>query len=934
MVLSPVARVSLIISDNLQNLPLSFCLNLHPGFSVHPDPSCPAHLADQPLSLDTTTSILKRPLLEPSTADEPQSKKQKSDDGVKPICIEDKVNQDAYRLLDQLVLDLKKVIDAKDVELRSAESKDGAESDEKAITQLDHFKEKALEIHTREVAYPQTAPPVGLDGSANLEKLAQKPAEDNTVLTIFGQAPQGRHLFSSLPKRKPDQVNSGVTVKSLNDVQLPYGLSTTAVLPTTQPKPARVPNLGEMFPASANLPPVEAPKPPKSAIKGKVLGYYHPELADRSSYGHNKDSYYLKELSTGVWLDYSNAAPPHKSQDRRRERTLSLTGQTPSSTDLEVTEMEALFRGAFSSFAPEKDDSGAVISSGELGRLWYQRQGYRYMQQMMDAELETPEEANEVAIITSAEEEEIANAVENWDDSLVDPSLGGADKSKKPEEDKEVEDTLQEISDLIEILASYQRNRHLTLPTTQNRSATDPAKADMLNGSQAHEPSEEEYETYQMLNDQLVVIIGSLPPYAVARLNSDKLEELNVSTKIQVKSDVYKGVMEEDEASARIRHQQQQAAQATQAPRQTPQRAPSFHSATPYQSGPQYNRQFQMPNQTPVPVPNHYQQSPVRTQMPPSYQRQVSTPMTGMTPQAHRSATGPFARPNGWTGQQSMQPLRGYGTPGAVPPFQGTPGQPRAASSYQQHAQSGTPGRFPQAYPGYNAQQQQQAQPGMQPQYQQQQQPGSIPPHMNGAGGSPQRNPSPQMSMSFPASSNYSPRPGQQSMPQGRPYGSPGQPGGHAAGIPHFPSNGVHQSQAHNPAPGSGQGAWSAQMTPEQRMNYQNAQRAMALERTNHFNNKMQQNQLAVAGNNQGVSGLGGIGISAQPPNMQKMHMRANQFGGIGQSSPSPRMPGAPSPAGMNGMPQQVPSPSPGPMQGATPSPAPSASLAKPPTPA
>lgn len=883
-------------------------------------------------SLDTTTSILKRPLPDPSTADEPQSKKQKPDDSAKPVCIEDKVNQDVYKLLDQLVLDLKQAIEDKNVELRSAESKDGVPFDDKAIVQLDHFKEKALAIHNRELAYPQTAPPIALEGPANLEDLVQKPAEDNTVLTIFGQAPQGRHLFSSLPKRKHTHDHSDNSVKPLTDLQLPYGLSTTSVLPAAQPKPTRVPDLGEMFPSSANLPVVEAPKPPKSAIKGKVLGYYHPELADRSSYGHNKDSYYLKELSTGVWLDYSNAAPPTKNQDRRRERTLSLAGQTPSSVELEVNEMEALFRGAFSSFAPEKDDSGAVISSGELGRLWYQRQGYRYLQQLMDAELDESDEVNEIAFITPAEEEEIANAVENWDDSLVDPSLSDGNKSKKTEEDKEVEDTLQEISDLIETLASYQRNRHLTMPTSQNRNATDPAKADMLNGSQAQEPSEEEYETYQMLTDQLKVIISSLPPYAVARLNSDKLEELNVSTKIQVRSDVYKGVMEEDESSARIRHQQQQAAQATQAPRQTPQRAPSFHSATPYQSGAQYNRQFQMPNQTPVPVPNHYQQSPVRAQMPPSYQRQVSAPMTNMTPQPHRSATGPFARPNGWTGQQSMQPLRGYGTPGAAPPFQGTPGQPRAASNYQQHAQpGGTPSRFPQGYQGYNAQQQ--AQPGMSTQYQQQQS-GNIPPHMNGAGGSPQRHASPQVSMSLPGGMSYSPRTGQQSMPQARPYGNQGQPGGHATGIPHFPSNGVHPSQAQNPVPGSGQGGWSAPMTAEQRVNYQNAQRALALERTNQFNNKMQQNQLAISGNHQGVSGLGGIGISAQPPNMQKMHMRAGQFGSTGPSSPSPRLPGAPSPAGMNGMPQQNPSPSPGPIQGATPSPAPSATLAKPPTPA
>ncbi|CAN8105154.1 unnamed protein product [Discula destructiva] len=880
-------------------------------------------------SLDITPSILKRPLSEPSTADEPLSKKQKSDDGAKPVCIEDKVNQDAYKLLDQLVLDLNKVIGDKNAELRSStQVKDGEKSEHAALAQLQHFKEKALELHSREIAYPQLAQSAGV---VRLDEIAQEPAEDKTVLTIFGLAPQGRHLFSSLPKQAAAQRDSDGAVKSVSDFELPDGVHTTAVLPAVPQRPSRVPNLGDMFPAPATLPPLEAPKPAKTTTKGNVLGFYHPELTDRSAYGHTKDSYYLKELSTGVWLDYSNSAPPNKTQSRRRERALS---QNSSAVDAEVSEMDALFRGAFSSFAPEKDDSGAVISSGALGRLWYQRQGYRYMQQMMEAELDEPEEDTGVTLITPSQEEEIAQAVENWDESLVDPSLGEGDKAKKAAEDKEVEETLQDISDLIETLASYQRNRHLTLPT-------DPGQAD-TNGSQAPEPSDEERETYQMLKDQLAVIIASLPPYAVARLNADKLEGLNVSTKIEVRGDVYKGVMEEDETSARLRHQQQQVAQA-QTPRQAPQRAPSFHSAAPYQSGQQYNRQYQVPNQTPVPVPN-YQQSPVRAQPPQAYQRQASAPMAGMTPQPHRTAAGPFTRPTGWNGQQSMQPLRGYNTPSAGQSFQGTPNQPRAASSYQPQAQPGTPGRYSQAYPGYNPQQQPQQpqqQHGVQSQYQQQHS-GGIPPHMNGAGLSPQRNPSPQMTMSpqvsqFSAAQSYASRPAQQPVPQARPYGTPGQPSVPPASVPRFPTNGVHPGQSQSPAPGGGQGAWPVQMTTEQRMQYQAQQRALALERTNQFNSKMQmqQNQMSVAGNPHPVSGLGGIGISAQAPDMQKMHMRASQFGGIaGQSSPSPRIPGTASPASMNGGLGQVPSPSPGPMpQGATPSPAPSAALAKPPTP-
>lgn len=878
---------------------------------------------------DTTPSILKRPLPDPS-ADEPQPKRQKSDDdGPKPRCIEDKVNQHAYKLLDQLVLDLKKAIDDHALELRSAESADGPRFDEQRLVQLNRLKEKALEMHRREMAYPANAPSTAVNGAANLDDLVQKPAADNTVLTIFGQAPQGRYLFSSLPKRKATEDADGA-VKPLPDAQLPWGMSITTVLPSALPsKPARTPNLGELFPTPAGLAPPEAPKASKAQTKGKVLGFHHPELAEQATNRHNKDSYFVKELTTGVWLDYSNATPPNKNKDRKRERALSLAGQNPSPTDLEMSEMEALFRGAFSSFAPEKDDSGAVISSGEVGRIWYQRQGYRYMQQIIEAELsDDDDEENRVVTITEAEEEEIAKAVDNWDDSLIDPSLAGEAPSNKTEQEKEVDDTLQEISDLIETLSSYQRNRNLTLPTSQSRNAADPAKADMLNGSLAQEPSDEEMDTYQMLKDQLALIISGLPPYAVARLNSDRLEELNVSTKIEVKSEVYKGVMEEDETSARIRHQQQQAAQAAQTPRQA-QRQQSYQVGTPYPSGQQFNRQFQMPNQTPVPVPNHYQPSPVRASMPQSYQRQVSAPMPGMQSQQQRppAGAGPFTRPNGWNPQQSMQPLRTFGTPGAVPPYQGTPGQqPRAASSYQPQAQPGTPSRYSQGYQGYSPQQQQ---PGMQPQYQQQ--PGNVPPHMNGS--VPARSMSPQVSQ-FPAGQAYSPRPGQQTMPQGRPYGTPGQPAGLPAGLPRFSSNGVHPS-SQSPAPAAGQPAWSGQMSQEQRHQYQLQQRQQVIGRMNQFNEKMQQNHHAVSGNHQGVAGLGGIGIGGPPVDYQKLaQFRANMPGGISQSSPIPRPVSGPPPAGMNGVPQHMASPSPGPMQGASPSPAPSTNMqAKPPTP-
>ncbi len=68
---------------------------------------------------------------------------------------------------------------------------------------------------------------------------------------------------------------------------------------------------------------------------------------------------------------------------------------------------------------------------------------------------------------------------------------------------------------------------------------------------------------------QLALIIKTLPPYAIAKLNGDQLEELLISTKVQISTDQYRGVMEEDDAAAQARlRAQQQAAQANTRPAQ------------------------------------------------------------------------------------------------------------------------------------------------------------------------------------------------------------------------------------------------------------------------------------------------------------------------------------------------------------------------------
>jgi len=103
-------------------------------------------------------------------------------------------------------------------------------------------------------------------------------------------------------------------------------------------------------------------------------------------------------------------------------------------------------------------------------------------------------------------------------------------------------------------LSSYQRIRNSSLATSsrttvgQNNPLTD------LMGSPST-PSTAEMEVYKTLKLQLAVLINSLPPYAVARLNGDQLDELNIKTDIIVETENTRGVLTEDEASRAAKQQ-------------------------------------------------------------------------------------------------------------------------------------------------------------------------------------------------------------------------------------------------------------------------------------------------------------------------------------------------------------------------------------------
>ncbi|KAG6183680.1 hypothetical protein E4U27_001273 [Claviceps purpurea] len=650
-------------------------------------------------SIDIEPSILKRPLANPQPLGEPEAKRQKPLDSPTLKSISDKIAADEYTHMEDVAADIICVTNAALLETEStvSEKPGNTTSQRKLAASITDFKDQALRIFEREKAYPNApaAEPIhGVEGSKSVTD------KSKAILSVVGYAPHERPLFSSLPLSQDIDPT---------EYTLPPGVTFTRVIPSNVQE--RIQTLGELFSSPRPLLPLQPPKQPKTQAKGNTLDFYYPMLENTSKYRGN--CYFNTKLSTGHYLDYSSATPSHQTKTRQRERAQSLAGKRPSSLEVETSEMEALFRGAFSSFAPCKDDSAAVISSGVAGRMWWQQSGSRYFQRMIEHEYyPDTKDADPFKLRTQIppeiDEEAIREAIDNWDESIVDPSLDDFMGSKRDENEKEINDILDEVTDMIETLASYQRIRNLTLPNSQNRQSSDPVNGDMLANSGPHQPSEEEQATYEMLKAQLTLIIKTLPPYAVAKLNGDQLEELLISTKIQIQTDHYRGVMEEDDASvqARIRAQQQQHQHQQAAAQAVPTsvRPPSQRSgsiSTPY--GNQYH-----PNQysTPSRTPSHNQQY-FRSMPTPNYQVPPPSRTTGSPAAQPPRPPQPnqYTRPNGYPNQYAAQLAKSqtpyghqnmpqYANQPRPPYAQQLPpqGAPTAARLQYQQKQPATPG--------------------------------------------------------------------------------------------------------------------------------------------------------------------------------------------------------------------------------------------------
>ncbi|KAL2752129.1 hypothetical protein ACRALDRAFT_1078192 [Sodiomyces alcalophilus JCM 7366] len=595
---------------------------------------------------DTAPSLLQRPLREPESDDEPDAKRQKSTSSSTAPCIAQKAAQDQYTLLDDLAIDIDAVVQEQLKDLHAAARMDGARPNKKsqdAIAATNRFREKALEILRREMIYPRTAfDPMqrmsydtAAAGSAN---------RGSTILTVFGKTPQGRPLFSSLPKSVTHPDEKHPDLKHPSEFILPSIIKTTRLVPTRQLERSRT--LGEVFGPTRPLLPLQPPKQPKPLTKGNVLGFSQPQLVERSSY--RSPSYFSQRLSVGYYIDYSNtASSTTRATVQQHERAQDLAGHKPSTSEQEVAEMESLFRGAFSSFAPCRNDAGAVVPASLASRVHWYKVGQRDFSRLVEEvgrETQGEPEKTPAPETMEVDEDIIEDVIKNWDPALVDPALSNVMGKAKSDEDKEVDELLDEVSDMIVTLASHQRIRHLTLPSSQSRYSGDPANADMLTNSTGPTPSEDEEAAYQVLKAQLALIVKTLPPYAVAKLDGDQLNELLVDTKIEIHTEQSKGLLEDDSATqARARHQQQAAAvTAANAGRSSGHRTPG---APTYAAQFAPTNQYGTPTRPPMPQQNFYRQGQTPIQQP--------HPRPGAP---HAIAPQPYRQPLG----QPHRPANGY----------------------------------------------------------------------------------------------------------------------------------------------------------------------------------------------------------------------------------------------------------------------------------
>lgn len=540
------------------------------------------------------------------------------------------------------------------------------------------------------------------------ERMKLEDPADNVLTLLAANTQPSKQLFTSIRK-------STDSIQPLNDLALPNGITTTRITPLHSIHEAGkkpVPTLKDLFAPPPSLPPLALPKQSRhTATRSSSVNWYNPAEADTKPKSGRRESYPNQPLSTGQWLKYSVAPNPSQlatpeTKRKQRDRALSV-GEPQTSLSQEAIEShnqakeDALFRSVYSSFAPDRDDSGALVAGQQKNKLWWMKYGETRYQELLglrDGEL-TGSESMEVEAPAEDQlnEEELKEAIANFKPDPFPSEMleSSAIRQEPPQTSQESDELLEEISDLLETLHSHQRIRNLPLAANARPIAGQNQPSTALAGSPTS-PSAAEFDVYEMLKGQLTLIISTLPPYLLSKLDGDKLGALKISTNIQVETKNQKGSLEESDASATARRVATPSAApvgASQTPSayaSVPARSSSYlQAATPAQ---QYTRAGYGPSTAPRPAASSsYLQNPQYSNRPASSVYASGNARPSYPPQAGyppRPAAASSSSSYNYAQQYAQQPSQSsYGS------YQNgyRPYAAQNASSYNYNSQYSTP---------------------------------------------------------------------------------------------------------------------------------------------------------------------------------------------------------------------------------------------------
>ncbi|KEF62656.1 uncharacterized protein A1O9_00629 [Exophiala aquamarina CBS 119918] len=485
----------------------------------------------------------------------------------------------------------------------------------------------------------------------------QSNARTGHVLSLRTQTNgQMQHLFSGLQERRTTGENEGGAGGDIDGLALPNGFELTAFAALnggTKSRKLGPRSFGEVFglPTAARARLLEEPRPSRTSTTSNQLKFIpHSDIFDRSL--NIKGDYRNARLPAGSWVSYGGNNFQTSSQSAGNDFNSGLLANELLQPGL--TDDDALFRSVYSSFAPTSDNSAALISSEDISERWWRKSGSRKISALFTA---TDGQELDDDYDTTQGLEEFDNILKNWV-----PDEHEAFPDGPSEENKDTDELLQEVSDLIQTLSSYQENRSLDPP------------------GRAPKPSGQEFDTFEMLRTQIRLLVDGLPPFAVAKLNGGQLEKLNISTNLLTKAPEYAGTGQLEEYAANGQRTSVTATSAANRPGGTVQVRPSY--TQPQTTTPAFNVQARTFNSS-VPATAPYG---VRTA--PNYQTPtVARPPYSQTPYQPQNTPYSSTRATIQQYQRSLQNGLGNYTNSQVQAQTPGLGQRPTQPGYQQRAQ-------------------------------------------------------------------------------------------------------------------------------------------------------------------------------------------------------------------------------------------------------